>query len=59
MLYDAVANMVSSLNYEEQINLLSVFVDAIKARMPKKQVPAAVEKADYTDSFPPGNFVGT
>ena len=54
--YDAIADAIPAMTYEEQLNLLTTLVEAIKAHIPNKQTSVSQKKTDYTDSYPPGYF---
>ena len=56
MSYDAIADAIPAMTYEEQLNLLTTLVEAIKAHIPNKQTTVSQKKTDYTDSYPPGYF---
>ena len=56
MSYDAIADAIPAMTYEEQLNLLTTLVEAIKTHIPNKQTTASQKKTDYTDSYPPGYF---
>ena len=56
MSYDAIADAIPAMTYEEQLNLLTTLVEAIKAHIPNKQTTVSHKKTDYTDSYPPGYF---
>ena len=56
MSYDAIANAIPTMTYEEQLNLLTTLVEAIKAHISNKQTTESQKKTDYTDTYPPGYF---
>lgn len=56
MSYEAMAKEISALTYEEQVNLLSVLVDAIKSHIPSKKTEKTAKKTDFSDTYPKGYF---
>jgi len=55
MSYDSVASAIPSMTYDEQINLLSILIDAVKKgihSIPEKKS----EAKDHRDSYPEGYF---
>lgn len=52
MSYEAMTKEISTLTYEEQVNLLSVLVDAIKSHIPGKKTKPAEKKKDFSDTYP-------
>lgn len=59
MSYEAMTKEISTLTYEEQVNLLSVLVDAIKSHIPGKKakpVESVEKKKDFSDTYPKGYF---
>lgn len=59
MSYEAMTKEISTLTYEEQVNLLSVLVDAIKSHIPGKKtktVESMEKKKDFSDMYPKGYF---
>lgn len=56
MSYETFAEAIPTMTYEEQVNLLSVLVDAIKSHIPGKKSESIVKKTDCTDSYPKGYF---
>lgn len=55
MSYEAMTKEISTLTYEEQVNLLSVLVDAIKAHIPGKKtkpMESVEKKKDFSDTYP-------
>ena len=55
MSYDAMAKEVSSLTYEEQVNLMEILMESIKKALLKRNETSA-KKTDFTDSYPKGYF---
>ena len=55
MSYDSVAKAIPMMSYEEQINLLSVLVEAVKSGI-NKATSAKKQEKDFTDSYPKGYF---
>ncbi len=55
MSYDAVANAISTMSYEEQVSLMELLIESIKHALPKKENKAE-KKKDFTDSYPEGYF---
>lgn len=56
MPYEAMVREVSTMSYDEQINLLSVLMEALKSRVSSLQSQISQKKMDYTDSYPKGYF---
>lgn len=56
MSYEAMTKEISTLTYEEQVNLLSVLVDAIKSHIPGKKTKPVEKKKDFLDTYPKGYF---
>ena len=55
MSYDSFANAVPTMTYEEQVNLLSVRIDAVKKGIPSNSVEKP-ELKDHRNSYPEGYF---
>ncbi len=55
MSYDSIVNSIPTMTYEEQLNLMSVLVDAIKGRTLRKEA-SVNKKTDFTDTYPEGYF---
>lgn len=56
MSYEAMTKEISTLTYEEQVNLLSVLVDAIKSHISGKKTKTVEKKKDFSDTYPKGYF---
>lgn len=55
MSYDAIANAIPTMTYEEQVNLLSVLIDAVKKGI-HSNAEKKSEAKDHRDSYPEGYF---
>ncbi len=56
MPYEAMVREVKTLSYDEQLNLMAVLVEAMKAAMHNTVSVSSVPKQDYSDTYPPGYF---
>ena len=55
MSYDTFVNAIPTMTYEEQVDLLSVLIDAVKKGIHRKPAEKS-EPEDYTSSYPEGYF---
>lgn len=55
MSYEACVKAIPAMSYDEQLNLMSALLEAIKAHIHREQTPVA-EKKDFRDSYPKGYF---
>ena len=55
MSYETIANAIPTMTYEEQVNLMEVLVNAIKAGISRKKTAKTVKK-DCKNSYPKGYF---
>lgn len=55
MSYDAIANAIPTMTYEEQVNLLSALIDAVKKGI-HSNAEKKSETKDHRDSYPEGYF---
>ena len=56
MPYEMIAKEVRTLTYEEQLNLMSILVEAMKTAMKNRQSIHSENKKNYRDSYPEGYF---
>ena len=56
MPYEMIAKEVRTLTYEEQLNLMAILVEAMKAAKNKSQPIHSENKKNYRDSYPEGYF---
>ena len=57
MPYETMVREAKTLTYEQQFNLVAIFIEAMKAKMYNNTVSSVSEpKKDYRDSYPSGYF---
>ncbi|MBQ3923844.1 MAG: hypothetical protein II707_11150 [Spirochaetales bacterium] len=56
MPYEMIAKEVRTLTYEEQLNLMSILVEAMKTAMKNRQSIHSENKKNFQDSYPKGYF---